>query len=298
MNPETTRIDFTKMHGAGNDYVYINGMEHVPEHLPELAIAISDRHFGVGSDGLVVIMPSARADFRMRMFNADGSEAEMCGNASRCIGKYVYDRKLTDKESVTLETLAGVKVLRLHIENGEVASVTVDMNAPILTPSLIPALSSNENHKISETESINGKEYDITAVGMGNPHAVVFCGNVTDALVLGDGPVLERADIFPRKANIEFAHVGDRRNIDMRVWERGSGETLACGTGACATLVAAVLNGLTERRATIHLLGGDLDVEWSEADNHVYLTGPAEFIADGTFYFRKKTLSSENIMQQ
>ena len=284
MNPYCKRIEFTKMHGAGNDYVYLNGMTNVPEHLPELATAISDRHFGVGSDGLVVIMPSEIADFRMRMFNADGSEAEMCGNASRCIVKFVYDKRLTDKETVTLETLAGVKVLRLHITNGEVASVTVDMGTPELTPSRIP-VRGTAPRKISEREIVNSREYDITAVGMGNPHAVIFCDNITDSMVHEEGAQLEVAEIFPRKANIEFARILDPRNIQMRVWERGSGETLACGTGACATLVAAVLNGLAERKCTIHLLGGDLEVEWSEADNHVYLTGPAAFVCDGIFYF-------------
>ncbi len=273
------------MHGAGNDYVYINAMEELPENLPELSRQISDRHFGVGSDGLVVIMPSKRSDFRMRMFNSDGSEAEMCGNASRCIGKYVFEKGLTDKTKVTLETLAGEKILILHVEGGEVKEVTIDMGTPELRPNMIPVISMSSESKISEPETIDGKTYEITAVSMGNPHAVIFCDSAPDdVLVLGEGPKLEKASIFPKKANIEFAKIIDRQTIEMRVWERGSGETMACGTGACATLVAAVLNGKTGSEALLHLKGGDLKVKWDENSGHVYLTGGAEFIADGVFY--------------
>lgn len=278
------KVIFTKMHGAGNDYIYINAIENVPENLPHLSRQISNRHFGIGSDGLVAIMRSHVADFRMRMFNADGSEAEMCGNASRCIGKYVYERGLTRKTEVSLETGAGIKILHLEVVDDEVKSVTVDMGEPILTPGLIPVASRSSEAKISEKEIIDGREYALTAVSMGNPHAVVFTDTLTDELVLREGPKLETAAIFPKKANIEFARVVDRNHIDMRVWERGSGETLACGTGACATLVAAVLNGLTDRRVHIHLLGGDLQIRWDEATNHLFLTGPAAFIADGEFY--------------
>ena len=261
------------MHGAGNDYIYLNGFEAIPEDLSKLAVEVSDRHFGVGSDGLVVICPSDVADFRMRMYNSDGSEAEMCGNASRCIGKYVYDRGLTDKTEVTLETLAGIKVLKLHVENGEVTEVTVDMGEPELRPDRVPVVSTSADRMINERITVNNTEYDITAVSMGNPHAVVFVNEITDEQVLGRGPELERAEVFPRKANIEFARVVDRGHVEMRVWERGTGETLACGTGACATAVAAVLNGHTDREVDIVLRGGTLHIRWDEATNPVMMTG-------------------------
>lgn len=288
------KVKFTKMHGAGNDYVYINAMEIVPDNLPPLSQMISDRHFGVGSDGLVVIMPSQVADFRMRMFNADGSEAEMCGNASRCIGKYVFEKGLADKTEVTLETLAGIKTLRLEVKDNEVKSVTVDMGEPELRPEVIPVRSSSPVSKISEREIINGREYVVTAVSMGNPHAVVFTDNITDELVLGEGPYLETAEIFPNKSNIEFARVIDRNHIEMRVWERGSGETLACGTGACATVVAAALNGYTDRRVIVKLLCGELEIYWDDQSNHVFLKGGAEFIADGVFYIPTDIAQYEN----
>lgn len=259
------KVNFTKMQGAGNDYIYINAMDTIPENLPLLSRQISDRHFGIGSDGLVAIMPSDTADFRMRMFNADGSEAEMCGNASRCIGKYVYERGLTDKRTITLETLAGIKMLLLDVEDGVVNSVTVDMGEP-------------------ELNIVDGLEFAVTAVSMGNPHAVIFCDEITDELVLCHGPKLESDPVFPNKSNIEFARIIDRSHIQMRVWERGTGETLACGTGACATLVAAVVNGLADRTAVVHLLGGDLEIRWDENTNHVYLKGGAEFVADGNYY--------------
>lgn len=277
-------IRFSKMHGAGNDYVYINAIDNVIADPQKLARRISDRHFGVGSDGLVLIMQSGVADFRMRMFNADGSEAEMCGNASRCIGKYVYEKGLTDKTHLSLETKGGVKYLTLHVEDGEVVEVTVDMGVPILAPQRIPVKSANPECKINDSESIGGKEYRITAVSMGNPHAVIFVDEISDQMIFGEGPVLEVADIFPRKANIEFAKVLDRKNIEMRVWERGTGETLACGTGACATAVAAVLNGLADRAVDIHLLGGTLHINWDSNTGHVLMTGPAAFICDGVFY--------------
>lgn len=272
------------MHGAGNDYIYVDGTVDVPEDLPGLARQVSDPHFGIGSDGLIVIMLSEKADFRMRMFNSDGSEAEMCGNGTRCVGKYVYDRGLTDKTAVTLETLAGVKTLHLHLKDGSVDTVTVDMGAPVLRPDLIPVRSSNADSRIAEKDTVGGREYTITGVSMGNPHGVIFTDEITDALVLGEGPLLEKAEIFPAKANIEFAKVIDRGHIRMRVWERGSGETLACGTGACATAVAAVLNGLTDRSVDIDLLGGRLHIEWDEKTGHVMMTGPAAFICDGVFY--------------
>lgn len=285
---ENCQIQFSKMHGAGNDYVYIDATAEVPQHLDILAREISDRHFGVGSDGLVLILPSDIADFRMRMFNSDGSEAEMCGNATRCIGKYVYEMGLTDKTSLTLETKGGIRQMFLHLgSGGEVDEVSVDMGAPVLKPSDIPVKSNNPDSKISETERIGDTDYCITAVSMGNPHAVIFVDEITDELVLGNGPELETADIFPKKSNIEFAKVLNSGHIEMRVWERGAGETLACGTGACATAVAAVLNGLTGRKVDLHLAGGTLHIDWDPATDHVFMTGPAEFICHGT-YIRKK----------
>lgn len=278
------KIPFTKMHGAGNDYIYIDALSEVPDNLPLLSRQISNRHFGVGSDGLVAILPSECADFRMRMFNADGSEAEMCGNASRCIGKYVYDKGLTDKTDITLETLSGIRHLHLEITDGRVSKVTVDMGAPELLPERIPVKSESKEAKISEREIINGIEYKITAVGMGNPHAVVFVPSLFDRLVLQEGPKMEVAEIFPNRSNIEFVKVIDRSHIEMRVWERGSVETMACGTGACAAVVACVLNGLTDRIVSVALPGGVLLINWDEATNHVFLTGPAEFIADGEYY--------------
>ncbi len=288
MEKEQNKIEFTKMHGAGNDYIYLDATHDTPLDLSGLAVMMSGVHFGIGSDGLVAIMKSDKADFRMRMFNSDGSEAEMCGNATRCIGKYVYDRGLTSKTEVTLETLAGIKVLHLHVACGEVESVTVDMGEPVLEPALVPVVSRNPEVKISEEETVAGRTYRITAVSMGNPHGVIFTDEITDSLVLGEGPALETADIFPRKANIEFARVVDRNTIEMRVWERGTGETFACGTGACATAVAAVLNGLTDREVDLRLRGGTLHIDWDEATGHVFMTGPAVFVCDGTFYIPKE----------
>ncbi len=278
-------VPFTKMHGAGNDYIYIAGKDVVPEdQLSILSREVSDPHFGIGSDGLVAILPSDKADFRMRMFNSDGSEAEMCGNATRCIGKYVYEKGLTDKTEVSLETLAGIKILHLHVVDGIVGSVTVDMGRPELIPEKIPVASSNPEVRLSEPFELDGENFLITGVSMGNPHGVIFTAQITDDLVLGKGPRLEVAEIFPRKANIEFARVLDRNTIEMRVWERGTGETLACGTGACATAVAAILNGLTDRKVDIRLLGGTLHIEWDETSGHVLMTGPATFVCDGIFY--------------
>ncbi|MBD5195028.1 MAG: diaminopimelate epimerase [Bacteroidales bacterium] len=275
---------FSKMHGAGNDYIYIDATKQIPSDLSDLARKMSDVHFGIGSDGLVAILNSDVADFRMRMFNSDGSEAEMCGNATRCIAKYVYEKGLTDKTTITLETLAGVKILYLSVSNGVVDSVTVDMGAPQLKPELVPVASANTEVKIAEIETIGNKTYKITGVSMGNPHAVIFVDDITDEMVLEEGPVLEVAEIFPRKANIEFAKVIDRNKIEMRVWERGTGETFACGTGACATAVAGVLNGLTDRKVELKLKGGSLFINWDEETGHVLMTGPAAFICDGVFY--------------
>ncbi len=277
------KIAFTKMHGAGNDYIYINCMESVPDNLPELAIKMSDRHFGVGADGIILILPSEKADFRMRMFNADGSEGKMCGNGSRCVGKYVYDNHLTDKTLVTLETLGGIKVLDLHLgDDDKVKTVTVDMGEPELMAKHVPAVCAEEKMVEQTLATPSHGDFKVTAVSMGNPHGVIFTDKVTDELVFGAGPELERHDAFPDRANIEFARIISPEEIEMRVWERGSGETLACGTGACATAVAAATTNRTGREVTVHLLGGDLHIRWAD-DNHVYMTGPAETVFTGIY---------------
>jgi len=276
-------MKFTKMHGAGNDYVYINGFAEKVENPAELAIKVSNRNFGIGSDGLVLILPSATCDFRMSMFNADGSEAEMCGNASRCVGKYVYDFGLTTKTRITLETLAGVKNLELNVENDQVSSVCVDMGEPILAPATIPVNVEGEK-AINIPIEINGVTYKATCVSMGNPHAVIFVDDVENFDVHGIGRVIENHSLFPRRTNVEFCQVVSPSVLKMRVWERGSGETLACGTGACATLVAAALNGVSSNEAKLELLGGDLNIEWRKSDNRIYMTGPATKVFSGELY--------------
>lgn len=273
-------MKFTKMQGIGNDYIYVNCFEEQIDDIPALAVSMSDRHFGVGSDGLVLIMPSKTADFRMRMFNADGSEAEMCGNAIRCVGKYVYDNGLTDKTELSVETLAGIKYLKLFVENGSVQQATVNMGKPVLTPQLIPVDSTGDDF-INKAITVGGQEYAITCVSMGNPHAVTYMDDVAGLEIEKIGPLFEHHPIFPRRTNTEFVKVIDRKTLQMRVWERGAGETLACGTGACATLVASVLNGLCERKATVRLLGGNLEIEWNEADGCVYMTGGATTVFEG-----------------
>jgi diaminopimelate epimerase len=271
---------FTKMQGAGNDYIYVNGFTEKVENPSELAIKLSNRNFGIGSDGLVLILPSDNSDFRMRMFNSDGSESEMCGNASRCVGKFVYDNGLTTKEVVTLETGAGQKILKLNVENGKVSTVRVDMGEPILAPALIP-VNINQDKAVSVPLTIEGNEYKITCVSMGNPHTVVFTSEIDSLNLPVLGPKFENNKIFPKRTNTEFIEILDRSTLKMRVWERGTGETLACGTGACASLVAAVLNGLSERKATLQLLGGNLEIEWDEATNHVFMTGGATTVFEG-----------------
>jgi len=273
-------MKFTKMQGLGNDYIYVDCTKKSIDNLSEVAKKVSDRHFGIGSDGLVLILPSDKADFRMRMFNSDGSESEMCGNAIRCVGKYVYDNKITDKNNITIETLAGIKGLELKIEDQKVTLARVDMGEPILTPSSIPVLG-NKDRFISEPIEIDGQTYNVTAVSMGNPHAISYVEDVANFPLYEVGPKMETNKLFPRKVNAEFVQVIDRSTLKMRVWERGAGETLACGTGASAVLVASVLNGVCERAATIKLLGGDLFIEWSEKDNHVYMTGPAVKVFEG-----------------
>ncbi len=275
-------MKFTKMQGAGNDYVYVNGFVEQIENPAKLATAISDRHFGIGSDGLVLILPSETCDFRMRMFNSDGSESEMCGNATRCIGKFVYEKGLTDKTELTLETLAGVKRLTLNLAKGKVDSVRVDMGEPILAPKQIP-INLDETSVVNYPIALESRKVNITAVSMGNPHAVIFMDSLEELDIQKSGPKVEHHPLFPRRTNTEFAQIISPTHIKMRVWERGAGETLACGTGACATAVAAALNGKTERKVTLELLGGNLEIEWSEADNHVYMTGPAVTVFEGDY---------------
>ena len=276
-------IKFTKMHGLGNDYVYIDAINQKIENESSLAKFVSNRHFGIGSDGLILICKSEVADFKMRMFNSDGSEAEMCGNGIRCVGKFVYDKDLTNKTTVKIETLAGIKTLILNTKDGKVGTARVDMGEPILEAEKIPVISTEKPVKNLELEAEN-KKFKFTCVSMGNPHAITIVENTKEFDVEKYGKVLEVDKAFPKKANIEFAQIVDRQNINMRVWERGAGETLACGTGACATAVACNLNGLTDRKVNIELLGGTLNIEWNETDNHVYMTGPAVTVFDGELY--------------
>ena len=273
-------MKFTKMHGIGNDYVYVNCFEESVKHPAEVSKFVSDRHFGIGSDGLILISPSAIADFRMNIYNADGSQAEMCGNGIRCVAKYVYDYGLTDKTEISVETLAGIKYLRLQVENGKVASVEVNMGAPILEPKEIP-VAVEESPVVNVPVEVKGKIYHMTCVSMGNPHAIIFMNNVKDLDIAAIGPYFENHTVFPKRTNTEFVEVLDRNTVNMRVWERGSDETLACGTGACATTVACILNDKTENEVTVHLLGGDLKIRWDREANQVYMTGPATVVFDG-----------------
>jgi len=274
-------MKFTKMQGLGNDYIYVNCLEESVPDPSGTARKISDRHFGVGSDGLVLILPDDDADFRMRMFNSDGSESEMCGNAARCVGKYIHDRGLSDAEEIRLMTGAGLKILKLKIRDGKTESVRVDMGEPILEAERIPTTLTGLQVINTPVEAL-GETYSVTCVSMGNPHAVIFVDDAEQFDVHGVGAVIENYPLFPRKTNVEFVTVTDREHLRMRVWERGAGETMACGTGACATLVATVLNGLCERKAILQLNGGPLTVEWDEETNHVFQEGPAEFVFDGT----------------
>lgn len=273
-------MKFTKMQGLGNDYVYVNCFEEKIENPSELAVKVSDRHFGIGSDGLILIRPSEVADFRMTMFNADGSESEMCGNGIRCVGKYVYDYGLTDKTEVSVETLAGIKYLKFLIKDGKVDMVTVNMGEPILKPELVPVVGEGDAVIDSPIE-VDGKEYKMTCVSMGNPHSVVFVDDVDNFPLHEVGPLFEHHKAFPRRVNAEFCQVIDRTHAKMRVWERGTGETLACGTGTCATAVACILNGKTEDEVTITLLGGDLIIRWDREKNVIYMTGSARVVFDG-----------------
>ncbi|HKB01833.1 MAG TPA: diaminopimelate epimerase [Gemmataceae bacterium] len=271
---------FTKMQGCGNDYVYVDLFrEKLTGDMSKLAVKIADRHFGVGGDGLILICPSERADARMRMFNADGSEAEMCGNGLRCVAKYVYDHGIARKERLAIETGRGILTVDLEVKGGKAQRVRVDMGEPILEAAKIPTLLKGDPPTEAEIV-IEGEAFAFTCVSMGNPHAVAFVPEITDRLVHQVGPRVETHEAFPRRTNVEFVKVNDRTDADMRVWERGSGETMACGTGACAVAVAGVLTSRFDRKVTLHLLGGDLQIEWA-ADNHVYKTGPAVEVFSG-----------------
>lgn len=274
-------MKFTKMHGIGNDYIYFNCLDNDIKDPNGLSIALSDRHFGVGGDGIVMIMRSEIADFRMRMFNADGSEGKMCGNATRCIGKYVYEKGLTDKTEFTLETLGGIKVLKLNVSDGKVISVTVDMGKAILKPADIPVLLDGDCI-VSKKTMLAGKEHEITCVSMGNPHCVIFTKDIDNLNLEKIGPDYENDPIFPERVNTEFVEIIDNKTLKMRVWERGSGETWACGTGASAVCVAAVLNGICDydTDVLVKLRGGDLTINYKK-DGTVYMTGPATFVFDG-----------------
>ena len=276
-------IKFTKMHGLGNDYVYIDATAKTGQKIEnesDLAKFVSNRHFGIGSDGLILICDSKVADFKMRMFNYDGSEAEMCGNGIRCVGKFVYDKGLTNKESITVETLAGIKTLKFNIENSKVKTVQVDMGEPILNPQKIPVISEEKIVKNLKIKAYD-KEFKFTCVSMGNPHAVTIIDNIDNFEIEKYGPILEHDEHFPKRANIEFIELIDKNKIKMRVWERGSGITQACGTGACATAVAAFINELTGRKSDIIMDGGTVTIEWDEASGHILMTGPATKVFDG-----------------
>ncbi len=282
------KLNFTKMEGLGNDYVYVNCFKETVDNPSELSKRVSDRHFGIGSDGLILIKPSQVADFTMEMYNADGSQSEMCGNGIRCVGKYVYDYGLTDKEEISVETLAGIKYLKFVIDKkdasdrGTVAMVTVNMGEPIFAPAEVPVAIGEDLDKVVDYPvNIDGTSYNITCISMGNPHCITYVED-TDAFPLEEiGPKFESSPLFPRRVNAEFVQVVSRDYLKMRVWERGSGETLACGTGTCATVVASILNGLTEDEVTVRLLGGELIIKWDRETNLVYMTGPAKVVFDG-----------------
>lgn len=286
-------MKFTKMHGIGNDYVYVNCFKEKVDNPEEVARFVSDRHFGIGSDGLILIKPSEIADCEMDMYNADGSRGKMCGNGIRCVAKYVYDYGITDKTQISVATGSGVKYLDLTVENGKVSLVKVDMGAPILKAAQIPvdvsalkpsAALCEESQVVAETICVNGKEHKITCVSMGNPHGIVCVDDVDGLDIEKIGPHFETHPAFPDRVNTEFIHVIDRKTVQMRVWERGSGETWACGTGACAVAVACILNGWTEDEVTVKLRGGDLKIQWERQKNTVFMTGPATVVFDGEIF--------------
>lgn len=273
-------MKFTKMHGIGNDYVYVNCFKETVENPSGVAVKVSDRHFGIGSDGLILIKPSEVADGKMEMYNADGSQGAMCGNGIRCVAKYMYDYGITDKTSISVETKSGIKYLDLTLKDGKVDTVKVNMGMPILKAAEIPVRFEKER-VINEPVFVDGTEWRITCVSMGNPHAITYIDDVKGLEIEKIGPKFENHEMFPDRVNTEFVHVIDRKTVEMRVWERGSGETLACGTGACAVAVASILNGLTEDEVTVKLLGGDLKIFWDRKENTVYMTGSATTVFDG-----------------
>ncbi|SER72233.1 diaminopimelate epimerase [Lachnobacterium bovis] len=273
-------MKFTKMHGCGNDYVYVNLFEEKIDDFAKMSIKVSDRHFGIGSDGLITIGPSDCADFRMRIFNADGSEAEMCGNGVRCVGKYVYDHKLTDKEEVDVETGAGIKHLVLNVKDGKVETVRVDMGEPIFSAKDIP-VALDLDKVVDYPVTIGDREWKMTCVSMGNPHAVVFVDDVKNFEIEKYGPIFENNALFPKRTNTEFVEIISDSEVSMRVWERGSAETFACGTGTCACVMACILNNYTKDKVLVHLLGGDLVIEYDRESNHVFMTGPATEVFNG-----------------
>ncbi|MCR5186809.1 MAG: diaminopimelate epimerase [Clostridia bacterium] len=276
-------MEFIKMHGLGNDYVYIDAINQNINNRSELAKKVSDRHFGIGSDGMILICKSDIADFRMQMFNSDGTEAEMCGNGIRCVGKFVYDNGFTDKENIDIETLAGIKKLKLFVQNGKVEKVKVDMGEPILNPEKIPVISDKEP-VMNLNLNILDRNIKFTCVSMGNPHAVAFIEeDVNEFDIEKYGKLVEINEVFPQRTNVEFINIINKNTIKMRVWERGAGETLACGTGACASAVASFLNNFTEKRVRVELLGGNIEIEWNEEDNHIYMTGPATTVYKGIY---------------
>lgn len=278
-------IEFTKMEGLGNDYVYVdctNKPEEEIKYISSLAPRISDRHFGVGSDGLILICKSDVADFQMKMFNQDGSQAEMCGNGIRCVGKFVYDKGLTNSKNITIETLAGIKTLEMNVEDGKVKDITVNMGKPILEEESIPCKADEKIENISHVKiQALDKNFEFTCISMGNPHAITIVEDTKNFDVEKYGKIIEVDNHFPNRTNVEFVNVIDKNNINMRVWERGAGETLACGTGSCASTVACILNGLVDRKVKVHLLGGDLLIEWDEKDNNIYMTGEAKTVFEG-----------------
>ena len=271
------QMDFTKMQGLGNDYIYINCIDKNYEKIYSNISKLCNRNFGIGSDGVILIMKSKIADFKMRIFNADGTEAEMCGNGIRCVGKFVYDKKLTVKQEIKIETLCGIKTLKLKVINNKVTQVQVDMGEPNFIPSQIPVIGDNNKKEIN----IENKKLKLMCVSMGNPHAVVVVDDVKKVNIEKYGPIIENNDIFPERTNVEFVEILDNKNIKMRVWERGAKETLACGTGACASSVICNMEGLTENDVDVHLLGGVLHIKWDKNNNHVYMSGPATIVYEG-----------------
>lgn len=273
-------MKFTKMHGCGNDYVYVNYLKEKVENPEEVSRFVSDRHFGIGSDGLILIKPSDKADFFMDMYNADGSSSPMCGNGIRCVAKYVYDHGMTDKQQISIETGAGIKYLDLKVVNNKVEEVTVDMGSPITEPNLVPVVS-EKDQVVALPITVGEINYEMTCVSMGNPHAIVYVDDTKAVDIEKVGPLFENHKMFPKRTNTEFIRVVDRNTIEMRVWERGSGETLACGTGACASAYACILNGFTDDKVTVKLLGGDLKIEYDREKHTIFMTGPATTVFEG-----------------